>query len=158
VDSNLVHSALRPPVGLLCQPQVSMMMEKLAEWWLAGETEVLGVNLPQFRVVHHKPHTLCPDANPGRRGGKPAINHLSCGTAFIHVLHFIRRPNMATIFFYWWGGTFGAAATAGILYEPQMIGHGDCGEIGGMKIGRGNRSTRRKLAPAPLCLSHIPHD
>jgi hypothetical protein len=31
---------------------------------------------------------------------------------------------------------------------------GDCedGELfGGMKIGRGNRSTRRKPAPAPLC-------
>jgi hypothetical protein len=29
--------------------------------------------------------------------------------------------------------------------------HGDCGEIGGMKIGRVNRSTRRKPAPPPLC-------
>jgi hypothetical protein len=27
-----------------------------------------------------------------------------------------------------------------------MIGEGDCGEIGGMKIGRGNKSTRRKPA------------
>jgi hypothetical protein len=27
----------------------------------------------------------------------------------------------------------------------------DDGEFGGMKIGRGNRSTRRKPAPAPLC-------
>jgi hypothetical protein len=32
-------------------------------------------------LVHHKPHILCPDANPGRRGGKPATNRLSCGTA-----------------------------------------------------------------------------
>jgi hypothetical protein len=31
-----------------------------------------------------------------------------------------------------------------------MIGDGDCGEIGGMKIGRGNRSTRRKPSPAAL--------
>jgi hypothetical protein len=38
-----------------------------------------------------------------------------------------------------------------------MIGDGDCGEIGGMKIGRGNRSTRRKSAPAPLCPPQIPH-
>jgi hypothetical protein len=55
--------------GLLCQPPVITMMEKLVEWWLAGETEVLGENLPQFRFVHHKPHMLFPDANPGRRGG-----------------------------------------------------------------------------------------
>jgi hypothetical protein len=28
-----------------------------------------------------KPHILCPNANPGRRGGKPATNRLSYGTA-----------------------------------------------------------------------------
>jgi hypothetical protein len=46
----------------------------------------------------------------------------------------------------------------GLLYQPRMIGDGDCGEIGGIKIGRGNRSTRRKPAPAPLCPPQIPHD
>jgi hypothetical protein len=45
----------------------------------------------------------------------------------------------------------GTAATSGLLYKPQMIDEGDCGAIGGMKMGRGNRSTRRKRAPAPLC-------
>jgi hypothetical protein len=55
VESDWVHSALRPLIGLLCQPRVIMMMEKLVEW-LAGETEVLGENLPQYRFVHHKPH------------------------------------------------------------------------------------------------------
>jgi hypothetical protein len=34
----------------------------------------------------------------------------------------------------------------------------DCGAIGGMKIGRGKRSTRRKPAPAPLCPPQIPLD
>jgi hypothetical protein len=53
VDSNWVHSALRPPIGLLCQPRV-IMMEKRVEL-LAGETEVLGENLPYCRFVHHKP-------------------------------------------------------------------------------------------------------
>jgi hypothetical protein len=32
------------------------------------------------------------------------------------------------------------------------------GEFGGMKIGRGNRSTRRKPTPAPLCPPQIPLD
>jgi hypothetical protein len=81
VESNWVHSALRPPIGLLCQPRVIMMMEKLVEWWLAGETEVHGENLPQCRFVHHKPQILCPDANQGRRCGKPATNRLSYGAA-----------------------------------------------------------------------------
>jgi hypothetical protein len=78
VDSNWVLSALRPLNGLLCQPRVIMMMEKLVEW-LAGGTEVLEENLLQCRFVHHKP-TCCPDAKPGRRGGKPATNRLSYGT------------------------------------------------------------------------------
>jgi hypothetical protein len=44
VDSSWVHLSLRPPRGLLCQPWVIMMKEKLVEW-LAGETEVLGEDL-----------------------------------------------------------------------------------------------------------------
>jgi hypothetical protein len=40
----------------------------------------------------------------------------------------------------------GTAATSGLLYKPQMTDEGDCGAIGGMKIGRGNRSARRKPA------------
>jgi hypothetical protein len=43
--------------------------------------QVLGEHLPQCRYVHHKSHMLCPDANPGRRGGKPATNRLCYGTA-----------------------------------------------------------------------------
>jgi hypothetical protein len=63
-------------------------------------------------------------------------------------------------FYYWCGGTksLGTAATSGLLYKPQMIDEGDCGAIGGMKIGRGNRSIRRKPAPVPLCPPQIPHD
>jgi hypothetical protein len=55
----------------------------------------------------------------------------------------------------------GIEPTTGLLYQPQMIDDGDCGETGGMKIGRGNRSdrsTRRKPASAPLCPPQIPHD
>jgi hypothetical protein len=59
-----VHSTLQPLNGLLCQPRVIMIMEKSVEW-LAGETEVLGENLPQCRFVH-KSHML-----PGREPGPP---------------------------------------------------------------------------------------
>jgi hypothetical protein len=44
--------------GLLCQPRVivKMIVEKQVECRLAGETEVLGENLPQ--------HHFCPSQNP----------------------------------------------------------------------------------------------
>jgi hypothetical protein len=64
VESNWVHSALRPQIGLLCQARVIMMMEKLVEWW-AGETEVLGENLPQCRFAHHKSHMTRTGFEPG---------------------------------------------------------------------------------------------
>jgi hypothetical protein len=51
----------------------------------------------------------------------------------------------------------GTSATVGLLYQPQMIDD-DYGVVGGMRIGKGNRSTRRKPAPVPLCPSQIPHD
>jgi hypothetical protein len=83
VESNWVHSARRPPIGLLYPPRVIMNMENLVEWWLAGDTEVLGENLPQCHFVHHKSYMTWPGAKPGRRGGKPGTNRLSYGTANI---------------------------------------------------------------------------
>jgi hypothetical protein len=43
---------------------------------------------------------------------------------------------------------------------PIVSASGDYGvrEFGGMKIGRGNRSTRRKPTAAPLCPLQIPLD
>jgi hypothetical protein len=52
----------------------------------------------------------------------------------------------------------GTSATVGLLYQPRMIDDDDYGAVGGMRIGRGNRSTRRKRAPVPLCPPQIPHD
>jgi hypothetical protein len=60
---------------------IVMMMENLVEWRLAGETEVLGENLPQRHFVHHKAHLLDPGSNPGRRDGKPVTKSLSYGAA-----------------------------------------------------------------------------
>jgi hypothetical protein len=41
---------------------------------------------------------------------------------------------------------------------PRVIIIDYDGKFGGMKIGRGNRSTRRKPAPAPLCPLQISLD
>jgi hypothetical protein len=58
-----------------------MIMEKSVEW-LAGETEVLGENLPQCRFVRHKPHML-----PVREPWPPRWEaSLSYGTALIRFI------------------------------------------------------------------------
>jgi hypothetical protein len=49
--------------------------------WLAGETEVLGENMPRRHFVQYKSHLPDPGAKPGRRGGKPATNRFSYGAA-----------------------------------------------------------------------------
>jgi hypothetical protein len=50
---------------------------------LAGETEVLGENLPQRHFCpSQNPTWPDPGLNPGRRGGKPATNRLSYGAAY----------------------------------------------------------------------------
>jgi hypothetical protein len=54
-------------------------------------------------------------------------------------------------------GPLGTAA----IYWPIVPAPGDCedGELfGGMKTDKGNRSTRRKPTPAPLCPPQIPLD
>jgi hypothetical protein len=45
-----------------------------------------------------------------------------------------------------------------LLYQPRMIDDDECGAAGRTRIGRGNRSTRIKSAPVPLCPPQIPHD
>jgi hypothetical protein len=52
-------------------------------------------------------------------------------------------------------GPLGNAATNRPIVPA--LGDYDDGEICGM-IGRGNRSTRRKHAPVPLCQPQISHD
>jgi hypothetical protein len=41
----------------------------------------------------------------------------------------------------------------GLLYQPQMRDDGDFGAVGGMRIGSGNRSIRRK----PAFIHHKSH-
>jgi hypothetical protein len=59
-----------------------MIVEKEMECRLAGESAVLGENLPQRHFSpSQNPTWPDPDLNPGRRGGKPATNRLSYGAA-----------------------------------------------------------------------------
>jgi hypothetical protein len=52
---------------------------------------------------------------------------------------------------------FGIAATVWPTV-PAPDDNDDCGAIGGMRIGMGNRSTRRKPAALQLCPPQIPYD
>jgi hypothetical protein len=53
-------------------------------------------------------------------------------------------------------GPLGMSATEWPIVPAP--GDYDDGEFGGMKIGRGNQSTQRKPATAPLCPPQIPLD
>jgi hypothetical protein len=58
-----------------------VMMEKLVEW-LAGKPKYSEKKTCPNAALSTRNSTCCPDANPGRRGGKPATNRLSYGTEF----------------------------------------------------------------------------
>jgi hypothetical protein len=56
------------------------------------------------------------------------------------------------------GVKFGPLDTAAANRPTVPVpGDYDDGEIGGMMIGRENRSTRRKPAPVPFCPPETPH-
>jgi hypothetical protein len=59
-----------------------------------------------------------------------------------------------------WGGVHTGTTLHVGYFWPIIPAPGDCEgeEFGGMKIGRGNRSNRRKPIPAPLCSPQMPID
>jgi hypothetical protein len=57
---------------------------------IAGETEVLGENLPQRHFVPPQiPHDQVWFRTPDRSGGRPATNRLSYGTAIATLLKIV---------------------------------------------------------------------
>jgi hypothetical protein len=70
---------------------VRKMVTRDRRWALRMMAYVLNINNEAIR--HVRPNaalfttnpTCCPDANPGRRGGKPATNRLSYDTALINI-------------------------------------------------------------------------
>jgi hypothetical protein len=82
VESSWVHSSRRPLIGLLYLPRVIMMMENFVERRLAGKPKYSEKTRPSVTLSTTDPTWPDPGSNPGRRGGKPATNCLSYGTAF----------------------------------------------------------------------------
>jgi hypothetical protein len=67
------------------------------------------------------------------------------------------REQINLVFFFsslGWGET---ESTWYVGHQPRKIDDDECGAMGGMRIGEGNRSTRRKSAPVLLCSPQIPH-
>jgi hypothetical protein len=95
----------------------------------------------------------------GKLGAREADNNhsserlmaLKCQCASRHVVVFLVSLGGVRL------SPLGTSVTVGLLYQPRMIDD-DYGAAGGMRIGKGNRSTRRKPAPVPLCPPQIPHD
>jgi hypothetical protein len=58
-----------------------MSVEQSLEWELVGETEVLGENLLSATLSTTNPTWPDLGSNSGHRGGKPATNRMSYGTA-----------------------------------------------------------------------------
>jgi hypothetical protein len=97
-----------------------------------------------FSSAHQTNATILPKSMPRPLSSKSSPVHYELLTASIN------KPRLIFNFFFnLCGESLDTAAATGLFYQPRMIGDGDCGEIGGMKIGMGNRSTRRKPAPRP---------
>jgi hypothetical protein len=74
-----VHSALRPPMAYCASPGWLWWLRNWCNDW-QGKSKYSEKTYPSAALFTTNA-TCCPDANPGSRGGKPATNRLSYGTA-----------------------------------------------------------------------------
>jgi hypothetical protein len=76
------------------------------------------------------------------------------------LLHSVVFSSSSSFFFLvsWGGVRLSPLCTSANIWPIVPAPDEECGIVGGMRIGRGNRSTRRKPAPVPLCPPQIPHD
>jgi hypothetical protein len=86
---------------------------------------------------------------------------LAIGLRWRWVVSFTLWTLRQLVFFFlvsWGGVRLSPLGTSANIWPIVPAPDDECGVVGGMRIGRGNRSTRRKPAPVPLCPPQIPHD
>jgi hypothetical protein len=110
----------------------------LLQYWIVTVSSGLRRRLKKFRKVYA---IYC--GNEGTSSSASDVGRYVIIAKFLgmgwHSVHLIRRP------------------LTGLLYQPRMIDD-ECGAVGGLRIGGGNRNTQKEPAPVPLCPPQIPHD
>jgi hypothetical protein len=105
--------------------------------------------------------TVNQSINNSGKGDLTVPNNSVSMTMFVHLAPIYSGPKVSYLFFFlgvgWEWVHLVRRPIFGLLYQPRIIDD-ECGVVGGMKIGRGNRSTRRKPTPVSLCPPQIPHD
>jgi hypothetical protein len=74
-----------PIIGLLHKLQMTNKYGEFVEWGLAGETEVLKENLPQYYFAHHKSHMTWYGIDPMLESGWITAQAMACPLS--HLLH-----------------------------------------------------------------------
>jgi hypothetical protein len=88
------------------------------------------------------------------------INNLSkkCPGKWTEIISWFSSNTLFPTYFLWWSGTESNITQATNFPSVLAPDDDECGAVGGMKVGKGNRSTWRKHASAPLCPTQIPHE
>jgi hypothetical protein len=109
---------------------------------------VFSSNRPPYLTCHSCTHSILVQMNTNTRHRTDWRRIIFGGPLFES------RPDVFFLGFLEWCETVHVVLRYlfGLLYQPRMTDDDadECGAVGGMRIGRGNRSMRRKPAPVPL--------
>jgi hypothetical protein len=119
----------------MCSSETSAHISHIPEDSIL-QIKVVGCEVLTEKIMHS---TLFPEVTRLRSFRKNILPPSSGFKSSFFLVHLVRRP------------------LTGLLYQPRTIDD-KCGAVGRMRIGKGNRSTRWKPAPVPLCPLQIQRD
>jgi hypothetical protein len=131
--------------------QLATLISRIIRWEIGGQGTVL--HMLKFADIKKKTGSMMMSLSTSKSVSTPLREKIwNKNFTVNNVMYFLLLSLVG------WDSPLCTSATTGLLNQPQMIDDGDCGAIAGMKIGRGNWSTRRKPASVPLCPPQILHD